>query len=53
LRVVTPAGETHLPLAELANTAWQTGLARLFVANASVTLYKLSGVDVPSLFMIR
>ena len=55
LRVVMPEGETRLSLADtaLSNPAWQNGLARLLVANASVTLYRLAGMDVPSLFMIR
>jgi len=55
LRIITPEGETRLPLADpsLSNPSWQNGLARLLVSNASVTLYRLAGVDVPTLFMIR
>jgi len=55
LRVVTREGEIRLPLEDpsLSNASWQNGLARLHVANASVTLYRLAGVDVPSLFIVR
>jgi len=56
LRVVTQEGETRLPLADasLSNASRKNGLAKiLLVSNASVSLYRLAGMDVPSLFMIR
>jgi len=55
LRIITEKSETRLPLEDpsLSNPAWQSGLARVFVANASVNFYKLAGMDVPSLLILR
>ena len=54
LRIITPEGAANLSLdPSLSNPAWQTGLARLLVVNASATIYRVAAMDVPSLFMIR
>jgi hypothetical protein len=53
VRVVTQAGETRLPMSDLENAAWQTGLARLLVANASATVYRLDAALYGTILMVR
>ena len=53
VRVFAPEGEARLPMADVANSAWRTGLARMLVSNAVASLYRLDAVTVGTTLIVR
>ena len=54
IRIVTQDGqETRLPMSDLGNVSWYNGLARVFVSNTTLTVYRLSAPVAGSLLLVR